>query len=376
MRNSLGRLIVCVALLGFALPTSAESGKSFIERTDVSGSVDVGYSFNFNRPPRVDTNGNGFGDTSTNMIRGFDTDANSFSLHFAEIAVEHSLNDWAKFRLDLDFGRDPRVFQAFGFNDGDNFEIEQGYVQLTAPVGNGLVFKIGKFATLHGAEVIESASNLNYSRSLLFTWAIPFTHTGVLMDYAFADWLDVMLGVVNGWDNVLDNNNAKTLHGMATIKPSDKLSLVVGGSFGSERDDSDANFRGLIDAVATWNALENLTFTANFDLGKERGIGGTGFANWWGGAGYVHWRASDLFGLSARGEFFAEDTPAGVGVRTGTAASKIGEGTLTAHFYLTEGLDLRAEYRRDMAANAIFVKSNGSLVKNQDTLGLEAVYAF
>lgn len=371
--------IFALAVVVFFAAGSAFAGEeeSFLDRTDVSGTVDVSYGFNLNRPPRADTNGNGLGDTSTNMVRAFDTEANGFALNLVELAFEHEATDWAKFRFDLDFGRDTRVFQAFGFNDGDNFEIEQGYALLTANVGNGLNFKVGKFVTLHGAEVIESAANNNFSRGLLFTWAIPFTHTGVLVNYAFNDWIALDLGVVNGWDNVVDNNGGKTAHGALMVKPgTDKLTMTLGGAFGPEQDNSDGNFRALLDAVVTWNALENLTFVGNFDLGKEEGIGGTGFANWWGFAGYAHWRATDLFGLTARGEYFAEDTPAGVGVRTATGASKIGEGTLTAHFYLFEGFDLRAEYRHDLAANSIFVKSSGATTKHQGTVGLEAVYAF
>jgi len=36
----------------------------------------------------------------------------------------------------------------------------------------------GKFVTLAGAEVINSTLDTNYSRSILFGYAIPFSHTG------------------------------------------------------------------------------------------------------------------------------------------------------------------------------------------------------
>ena len=38
-----------------------------------------------------------------------------------------------------------------------------------------------------GAEVIEPWANYNYSRSLLFSFAIPFTHTGVLATYPLTE---------------------------------------------------------------------------------------------------------------------------------------------------------------------------------------------
>ena len=38
---------------------------------------------------------------------------------------------------------------------------------------------VGKFVTPIGAEVIESQDNWNYTRSILFGYAIPFYHVGV-----------------------------------------------------------------------------------------------------------------------------------------------------------------------------------------------------
>ena len=40
------------------------------------------------------------------------------------------------------------------------------------PVGRGLTLDVGKFVTQHGAEVIESKDNWNYSRSFMFALAI------------------------------------------------------------------------------------------------------------------------------------------------------------------------------------------------------------
>lgn len=345
---------------------------------EIHGTVDVTYNFNFNRPPKAgDGNGNGVADTAVNPLRVFDTDPNSFSLNLVELAVSGRPLDWLEYRFDLDAGRDPRVFQAFGFNDGDIFELQQGYIRAVANIGNGLGFKVGKFVTMHGAEVIESAANNNTSRSLLFGFAIPFTHTGVLLDYTFNDNWNIVFGVVNGWDNVLDNNNGKTIHAHINIIPvPEKLSLWLGGTVGPEQDNSDGNFRFLIDSGLIWNATDSLAFTLNFDLGKEEGIGGGGFANWWGAAAYAHWRATDLFGLTLRGEYFDEDTLGGIGVRTGTIADMTWEGTLTSHFYLTDGLDLRFEWRSDKADNALFVKHDATTTDWQHTVLSELVYSF
>ena len=61
-----------------------------------------------------------------------------------------------------------------------------------------------------GAEVIETKDNWNYSRGLLFTYAIPFYHFGVRAKYAFNDKYSLTGFLVNGWNNVVDNNSGKT----------------------------------------------------------------------------------------------------------------------------------------------------------------------
>ena len=55
-----------------------------------------------------------------------------------------------------------------------------------ANAGTGLRFDVGKFVTSMGYELIEGYDgyNTNYSRSLLFNYAIPLTHTGVKASYA------------------------------------------------------------------------------------------------------------------------------------------------------------------------------------------------
>ena len=56
--------------------------------------------------------------------------------------------------------------------------VEQAYVSYYAPVGKGLTIDFGKFVTPLGNEVIEAKDNWNYSRGILFGYAIPFYHVG------------------------------------------------------------------------------------------------------------------------------------------------------------------------------------------------------
>ena len=67
--------------------------------------------------------------------------------------------------------------------------------------------------------MIESKDNFNYSRGLLFALAIPYYHMGARVGYAVSDKVSVTGYLVNGWNNVKDNNDAKTVGASLAIKP-------------------------------------------------------------------------------------------------------------------------------------------------------------
>ena len=92
----------------------------------------------------------------------------------------------AGFRIDLVAGTFAGLEQSAGLRIGDNADLQQAFVSYIAPLGSGLRFDAGKFVTHMGYELIEGYDgyNDNYSRSLLFNYAIPLTHTGVKASYS------------------------------------------------------------------------------------------------------------------------------------------------------------------------------------------------
>lgn len=373
---------------------------SFAKEIEVHGFADTAYIFNTNTP--VDPN------ARTNNLRVFDTEANGFMLNMAEINFEKPISRESPlgFRIDLDFGKDAEVLgkATYGLgNDSptsaDEFDLKQAYAQFylpfSAPGLYAVTFKVGKFATLHGAEVIESVNNWNYSRSFLFGYAIPFTHTGVRMYYKPFAGLPVesYFGIVNGWDNVTDNNRAKTVEVAIAATPRDNLSFSVGGMFGPERSNSNKDFRDLVDFVVTYAPCAKLTLKANYDYGWERngatmipysGIGTpTGLvdkdASWDGIAAYAKYDIFDWWSVAGRGEFFRDRA----GVRTGqlTNASvpmsnvELFEFTLTNEFKIYKNLITRFEYRYDKANGQVFTCDKVT-ANHQSTVSGEVIAKF
>lgn len=351
-----------------------ENSLSFWEKTTLTGTFNTSYTYNFNNPTLAVGN---FG-------RVFNVPHNDFQFNRAELEIENAPADWAKFRLDLAFGED--VAGVDGLKGGvigvDEFGVQQAYAELTANVGNGLTFTMGHFATLIGAEVIESAYNYNTSRSFLFGFAIPFTHTGLLISYPFSDYVSATVGVVNGWDLVGDVNKGKSAIAQLAFTPSDTFSFSVQGMFGPDIDTltgaggNDGTMLGLVDFVLTWQPVEEFVLVLNYDWADAEAhpVGTAGITDWQGAALIAHYDFNEYFGLSVRGEWFDDDA----GLKFGAPKGDLYEGTLTSHIYMGDGWETRFEYRHDHSDTALFSKTSGASPtrKFQDTLSAEVLYSF
>ena len=118
--------------------------------------------------------------------------------------------------------------------------------------------------------MIEAKDNWNYSRSLLFQNAIPLYHAGVRANYAVNDQWSVMFGVVNGWNNVNDNNTGKSIMLSATYKPNMKLSLIENYIGGPEKTGTNEGWRNMSDTVVSYTVNDKTSVLGNFDYTAEK----------------------------------------------------------------------------------------------------------
>ena len=205
----------------------------------ISGAVEASYTQNFNNPS-----------TNLNSLRIFDTQANSFVPQVAQIVFERaavasgSAVDRVGFRARLNFGAQSRFSRArTNFQPGtDNNEVDfqELYAEYIAPIGNGLKIQAGKINTLIGYEGINSWENPNFSRSFMFGLSQAFTTTGVRFTYPFASWATASIGLINGWDNIEDNNRGKSFEWKVDLTPHEKFGIAFFGSYGPEQSNGNA----------------------------------------------------------------------------------------------------------------------------------------
>ncbi|MFQ5894763.1 MAG: porin [Nitrospinota bacterium] len=352
----------------------------FFKDLEVAGFLSAAFNHNLADPER-----------RKNDFHTFDGDSNQFTLHMLELALAKSpkADSPAGFSVILDVGNDAKSIHASGLGESDDpFDIQEAALIWRAPVGRGLEFKFGKFATLIGGEVIGSPHNFNFSRSFTFNFSGPFTHVGALASYPVTDQLKFTAGVVNGWDNATDNNRAKTFLGQVLFEPSPAFSLAVNGSYGAEQDDKTGPKRSLVDIVATLKPIEPLTLALNVDLGWEedaldkQGDGRLDDVQWRAVAGIINWDITSRLSAALRGEYFLDDDGARLGFTDPDtslpARLELVGITFSLKWNVWKNLFLRGEYRNDRSLNrrAFTTDSTRPVRSTQDIVYLEAFYTF
>jgi hypothetical protein len=337
----------------------APAAPSFLQSIEVYGLVDGYYGWAFNKVGPA--------------LRNFDVNHNSFSLSYVELAIGKPVTEQSRAGFRADFGAGDTADLVNLFEPGGvNYlkYVQQAYVSYLVPAGKGLTVDFGKFVTPAGAEVIESKDNYNYSRGLLFALAIPYYHMGARFGYAPTDKVSFTGYVVNGWNNVKDNNDDKTFIGSVTVKPSGKLTVIGNYIVGKEQaEDAGGGTRNLFDLVGTYAVNDKLSVLGNFDYGQDKFLGDS--VKWTGVAVAFKYQATPTVAFSPRYELFNDSD----GFATGTDQT-VQEVTLTGEYKAPAGLLARVEFRSDFSDEEYFTKDSGGFTKTQPTLTVSLVYSF
>jgi hypothetical protein len=363
-------VIVFVLCLSFYGISRAENAP-ILEGVKTNGFVSTAYNHNLNDP-----------DTRMVNYRPFNENAGSFNVDVAELVFQKEATEESNigFRTDIMYGYTiPAAIHSAGVAQSNDFDIQQTYVRYIAPVGSGLTLDMGKFITEMGAEVIEGydAWNYNYSRSLLFYYSIPFTHTGLRGTYKFNDMATLMGQVINGWDNVVDNNKGKSYCAHLMLMPVANTMLNLKYMTGPEQANNDSNIRNLINANLTLTLLESLTLNFDYVNGSEQKdpsnkVTTNGDSKWSGIAGIIRYVASDRYAINIRAETFSDSDGARTGVK-----QDMTEITVTPEFTVKKNMIIRPEFRHDVSDQKVFDKgANAASEKTQDTIAINMFFYF
>jgi len=234
-------------------------------------------------------------------------------------------------RLDFVFGSDAFYTRSMGYVS-DHWDshllheriygiaFPQAYLDVVAPIGNGLHLKLGEFYTLAGYEAVMEQDNFFYSRSYMMQFGEPFSHTGVLASYSLHDHLELSAGAVTGspfagWDGSFEHHleNWGFIGGFNFKSPATNSQLSISGTHGtiSELAQRDVNLYSVVfkqDFSTQWH------LTLEHDYGWTGAATGKPSAEWYGAVSSLTFDINPQWSSGLRLEWFRDDDGVRVGV--------------------------------------------------------------
>jgi hypothetical protein len=306
-----------------------------------------------------------------NEFYAFNDKTDQVDLNMLKLTASHD-PDPVGFRFDIGWGRAMDIMHTPKPSPEFFDYVEQAYVSLKPKSWKGFEADFGDFVTSAGAEVIESKDNWNYSRSLLFTLAIPFYHFGLRTSMPLGSSFTVGAQVVNGWNQIVDQhgNNMKTT-GITAAVTRKKFTWSNNYYVGPQWTGANNRNRNLYDTTLLLTPSDKFNAYLNYDYG-EQAMAGSAHQHWTGFAAAARYKINKRLAISPRAEYYNDSTGFTTGVR-----QKLHEITVTGEYAMIDNVLARLEYRHDGSNVPFFdhgLQSGVSKTQSTITIGLIAFY--
>jgi hypothetical protein len=317
--------------------------------------ADFYYAYDFEKPASRD--------------RAFTTQParhNEFNVNLAFIETEISA-DRMRGRLALQTGTAVNLNYSAEVNNRDLAQLIQEAVA-GYRVAENLWIDAGIYFSHIGFESWISRDNWTYTRSLCSDFS-PFYQTGVKATWQTSPKVALQLHLLNGWQNIAENNGSKAIGMQVAFTPSDRVSLAYNNFLGNEQSDSLASrVRFFNDVVLKFSLSPSFQIAGMVDFGIEEKAMGTGSSTWYDFLLLGRYQLTSFFALAGRVEYFGDKDQ--VIVKTGTMDGfQVYGGSITADVNLAPNLSWRLEARLLKNQDAIYPtdserpsKSNGFFV--------------
>ncbi|HKW01473.1 MAG TPA: outer membrane beta-barrel protein [Vicinamibacterales bacterium] len=320
------------------------------------------YEWNANQPPN-----------RVNVLRAYDTRANTFSIQQAAVVLETAPDRSASrpfgLRVDLQFGQATDTVQGSPANEPrpDVYRnLWQAYGSYVFPGAHAVRMDFGKFGSSLGFETNYAKDNINFSRALLFDF-LPFYHNGLRLQVPVGDKLALSYMLTNGVQQTEDFNNFKSNQFMAVLTPIKGVTWTVNYYTGQEqpdhgRPDGPDGWFHVFDTYVTYAPTASASFAADVNHTVNQVHAGDAFGALTGFSGYARYQVTPPVAVATRYEYLND-----AGGLYGGVKQVLQEITLTLEHKLADGFLVRGEFRSDWSDRAYFPAHDGTLNTRQHT---------
>ncbi len=278
------------------------------------GFIDTYYAYDFNRPKNHER------EFTTQPVRH-----NEFNINLAYIEAILK-QEKTRGRLALQHGQsvtkntvgEPRLGATSGPDDAKVFQ----EAFLGRRIAEETWIDAGIFLGNIGAESWISKDNWTYSRALNLDY-VPYYSAGIRLEHKFNQQQSGQFQVLNGWQNMSENNNAKAIGMQFKQNITDTLTFTYNNFFGDEEvvpnpksDKFNPRFRAYHNFIAQWLASEKWHFMAAADFGHQAQQNNDGIDGWGAATVTVRRILDEIRSLAFRTEYYNDPHQANVVTNT------------------------------------------------------------
>ena len=299
----------------------------------VGGWINAGATYNPGNPA------NGYNGSVTFADRANRFQLNQFNLFIQRTVVTEGKAFDIGGRFDFMFGTDAIYTQAFGIPPSDvnsgqpmnrgNWDLNlccsstrtygialpQAYVEAYIPVGNGLNLKAGHFYSPTGYETVPAPDNFFYTHAYTFNNGEPFTHVGLVGNYAVNKNWSLMGGAITGsatggWDGTFDKQlgNWGGLGGITWTSDDMRSSFNVTGTYSETSTRSNKPW-GMYNVVLQHRITPKTHLVLHHVHGYAGGVllnGSPKNAEWYSINTHLYYDLLNDLSIGIRGEWFRD----------------------------------------------------------------------
>ena len=296
------RTVCSLVVLMLVLPGTSWGVEAPASKVTWGGFIDSYYAYDFNNPSQHD--------------RSFTTQParhNEFNLNLAYIEAKLAEEN-VRGRLAIQAGTSVQSNYAgeptVGTVSGPllSRHIQEAYAGYR--LAEGLWVDGGIFFSHIGMESFISRDNWTYTRSLVADYS-PYYQSGVKFSYQPSQQWGFQFHILNGWQNISENNDSKSIGTQISYSPSSKWSITYNTLIGKEIE-----FRHFHDAVLKYTVNDDWQMGLQGDLGFQL-RSGSAVGKWYGIALIQRYALTKTVAIAGRAERYFDDRQ--IIVSTGTA---------------------------------------------------------